>query len=854
MLNSSLGLGFVLQGKDMTGPMFKSVRDKFAQIQVQARRLKSQTQDTLGGLFRAQGWDRLKVGFREAGAAAERFRKQVQGIRGDLVKMHERGTESRGKVEGVLGDVRGSGLKAAAVGGAGLGAAGLLAKQSGDMSMALAQFKVVSGGTAAELEQVRQKALEMGYSTKYAGSESVNALTDISSAGFNAVDSMDLLKPALDLATASLGQLTASEAAGTTAQTLKAFGINAKEAGPAVDKLAATMNLFAIQAKDLPLGLANSVRGASAMGQSLDETLITLGLIKNIIPRTETAATAASVAMERMVNPEVQKSLRTLGVEATDASTGGFRKFLDVLGDLEPQLAKMSDSKSAAFLQDTFGPEALTGINAIFTQVRTGITTSSGAVLKGSAAFEYLRREMRNSQGTAASFADEMNKTLPGGIDRLKASWKTAMEELGDPFEQAFKPAVEQVRAGIKWVTDEIRGMSPEARRFAASAFLVASGVMAVVGGLTAAGAAFQIWRAGMAAVQATSMMTVATMLPAVLIFGALAIAAYGFKRAIDKNVGGSADKLKQFADAAEWLKAKALAVWDAVSQFAEGAADGFSTFVPAILDAFGELGGAFREFGSDVFGGSEDADRFKTAGQKVGAVVAKLAIGLIKAVTVGVRFADMLYTGGKAAYSLLDKLGILNFVADNATGIITGLIALKVGSWAAGIATAMSPLAIKVMLVTAAFLAVASAIDQAMKLYNEWDENSGSQLSNELQYRTGIISGAEYSRRMNERQGIKSEYGTADTAVLDRNLSGEGARVYNRAEGGILGGAAWRASEIARSQVSQPPGPGPDMSKIDAAAGKLERAAASLSKQIKVDVSVEQQSQGVVSGAYNIE
>jgi phytoene dehydrogenase-like protein len=43
------------------------------------------------------------------------------------------------------------------------------------------------------------------------------------------------------------------------------------------------------------------------MNQSLSETLIALGLVKNVIPGVERASTAVAVSMERMADPEVQR-------------------------------------------------------------------------------------------------------------------------------------------------------------------------------------------------------------------------------------------------------------------------------------------------------------------------------------------------------------------------------------------------------------------------------------------------------------------------------------------------------------------------------------------------------------------
>jgi TP901 family phage tail tape measure protein len=142
---------------------------------------------------------------------------------------------------------------------------------------------------------------------------------------------MQLLRPVLDLAAGSLGELSPQAAAGLASQAMKAFGISADDASISVDRMLQAVNVFALNASELPLALGTASRGAQALHQSLSETLIALGLVKNIIPGVERASTATAVAMERLADPQVQQRLRGIGVAVVD-SQGGFRSFLDVLG------------------------------------------------------------------------------------------------------------------------------------------------------------------------------------------------------------------------------------------------------------------------------------------------------------------------------------------------------------------------------------------------------------------------------------------------------------------------------------------------------------------------------------------
>jgi TP901 family phage tail tape measure protein len=133
-------------------------------------------------------------------------------------------------------------------------------------------------------------------------------LRELAQAGFNAQESMQLLIPVLDLAAGSLGELSPQQAAGLASQAMKAFGISTDQASISVDRMLQAVNVFALNASELPMALGTASRGAQALHQSLSETLIALGLVKNVIPGVERASTATAVAMERLADPRVSAS------------------------------------------------------------------------------------------------------------------------------------------------------------------------------------------------------------------------------------------------------------------------------------------------------------------------------------------------------------------------------------------------------------------------------------------------------------------------------------------------------------------------------------------------------------------
>ena len=174
----------------------------------------------------------------------------------------------------------GVGLAVFTAGAATVGAAFSLANAAGRFEQAVASAGAIAGATAEELTRLHDAAIEAGLATQFSPTQATQALQDLAAAGFNVTESVRLLNPVLDLAAGSLGQLTPSQAAGLASQAMKAFGLSIDEASISVDRMLQAVNVFALDASELPLALGTASRGAQALHQSLSETLISLGLVK----------------------------------------------------------------------------------------------------------------------------------------------------------------------------------------------------------------------------------------------------------------------------------------------------------------------------------------------------------------------------------------------------------------------------------------------------------------------------------------------------------------------------------------------------------------------------------------------
>lgn len=519
MALNGLGLGFIISARDLASAKLAQVERSFASL------------DDRVGL----GTERMTGAFRQLGMGLAVF------------------TAGAGTVAGAFA----------------------LADAAGQFEQAIASVAAVSGATTKELDLLRSAAIDAGIATQFSPTEATVGLQELAQAGFNAQESIQLLIPVLDLAAGSLGELTPQTAAGLAAQAMKAFGLSTDEASISVDRMLQAVNVFALGAADLPLALGTASRGAQTLHQSLSETLIALGLVKNVIPSVERASTAVAVAMERMADPAVQQSLRGIGVAVVD-SEGSFRSFLDVLGEIAPALDRMTEAQRSAFLLQTFGREALGGVNAMLAQMTDGIRTSTGEVVKGADALAYLRAQFEQAGGTAAQFRDTMLDTFAGQKQLLKGSIETLAIALGEPFAQVLKPVVAEVVEALNGLLRFIRSLPAPVKR-ALAGFVAATGaVVALTGAAIAAGPSIKMVAMGLKALGLSLGGILPHMLPAVLVLGVLAGAVAAFGVAFEENLGG--------------LGAFARRVWDGASLLFRGLAQlveqgGFSGAVRAELD-----------------------------------------------------------------------------------------------------------------------------------------------------------------------------------------------------------------------------------------------------------------------------
>lgn len=307
----------------------------------------------------------------------------------------------------------------------------------------MASVAAISGSTGDELEALTKKAKEMGAKTKFSASESADAFTYMAMAGWKTGDMLDGIEGIMNLAAASGENLASVSDIVTDA--LTAFGLSAEDSGHFADVLAAASNNANTNVSMLGGSFKYVAPVAGALGYSIEDVSVALGLMANSGIKAEQAGTSMRSMLSRLAKPtkEVYAAFDRLGISAEETLTnadGTMKPLSETVGILREKMSGLSEAEQANVAAGIAGQEAMSGLLAI--------VNASGSD------YQKLTAAINNADGTAQGMADTMNDNLPGAITILKS----ALEGLGIAVYEngsgKLKEFVEKITETVSKITE----------------------------------------------------------------------------------------------------------------------------------------------------------------------------------------------------------------------------------------------------------------------------------------------------------------------------------------------------------------------------------------------------------------
>lgn len=359
---------------------------------------------------------------------------------------------------GSLGGIATTALKGvtaavAAVGTAMTTAGTYAIKVGSDFEAGMSKVKSISGASAQDMDLLGKKAEEMGAKTKFSATESADAFSYMAMAGWKTGDMLSGIEGIMNLAAASGEDLALTSDIVTDA--LTAFGLKAEDSGHFADVLAQASSNANTNVAMMGETFKYCAPVAGALGFSVEDTAVAIGLMANSGIKASQAGTALRSLFTRLVKPPKQaaEAIKDLNLEVTN-SDGSMRTWAEIMGDLRVKFADLTEAEKASYAAKLAGQEAMSGLLAI--------------VNASEADFQKLTEAIANSDGATLRMAETMQDNLKGAVTILGST----VEGLGIAF---YKNVKQTATESVKSLTS---ALSSSAFRASFNDFSVAAAKM----------------------------------------------------------------------------------------------------------------------------------------------------------------------------------------------------------------------------------------------------------------------------------------------------------------------------------------------------------------------------------------
>ena len=343
---------------------------------------------------------------------------------------------------------------------------GFALKTAADFDAGMSEVQSISGATGKDFDALRAKAREMGEKTQFTATQSAEALKYMAMAGWDTDKMLSGLPGVMNLAAASGEELGRVSDIVTDAMT--AFGMSADKATHFSDVLAQ------VSAKsNTNVGLMGDTFKyvapvAGALGYSVEDTGLAIGLMANQGIKGSQAGTALRSMLSRLAAPtkEVSGTMQKLGVHLTD-SQGKMLPFRDVIKQLREKFKGLSEEQKAQAAASIAGERGMSGLLAI--------------VNAGGKDFDALTASIDHCNGAAQHMADVR-------MDNLSGQWKllkSQLQELAISISDQLMPYIRKVVAWVQKLVEKFNSLSPHTKKLIAiiAAVVAAAGPIIFIGG-----------------------------------------------------------------------------------------------------------------------------------------------------------------------------------------------------------------------------------------------------------------------------------------------------------------------------------------------------------------------------------
>ena len=435
-----------------------------------------------------------------------------------------------------------------------------------DFESSMSNVEALSGSTAQEMAELTAAAKELGANTKYTAQQAADAMGFMGMAGWKAQEMLDGMDGVINLAAAAGEDL--AQVSDIVTDNLTAFGLTAADTAHFSDVLAAAATNSNTSVSIMGETFKQSASIAGALGYSIEDVAVGVGLMANAGVKGSIAGTALKNTFNGLLE----------GVTLTGAAFGEYefsaikangtmKEFSDTVDELRVYFDQMTEAERVNNAMALAGQRGYNGLLAILNAT--------------DADYQSLTNSIDNCTGAAQRMADIKLDNLRGQLTLMDSALEAVRTTIGEQFNPELRRLAETGTDLLGWVNSFI-----QAHPAMTKGVMTFTGVMGTATvAITGVNAALKIFQALNVAALFTG--PVAAVLAAAAAVAGVTAAVVGMTTAFDDGI----PSVKELTEAASEMQAtleSSATAYDDVSSSALAAANVADTYINK-LEAMGD-------------------------------------------------------------------------------------------------------------------------------------------------------------------------------------------------------------------------------------------------------------------------
>jgi TP901 family phage tail tape measure protein len=347
---------------------------------------------------------------------------------------------------------------------------------AGDFEEAMSTVEALSQANARDMAALAEEAKELGATTKFTAQEAGDAMGYMAMAGWGANDMLQGMDGVLQLAAASGEDL--AMVSDIVTDSLSAFGLTAKDTAHFSDVLAAAATNSNTNVAIMGETFKMSASVAGALGYSIEDVALAMGLMANSGVKGSIAGTALRNTFNGLLE----------GVTLTGAAFGEYeysaikadgtmKDFGSTIDELRKYFDQMTEAERVNNAQAIAGQRGYNGLLAILNAT--------------DADYASLTNSINNCTGAAQRMADVKLDNMNGQLTLMNSAWDALKTTIGEQFIPEMRGLYE-IGTDVFGVVDDFVKENPALVRAVVTFTGVMGGAALAITGVNAAMTVFK--------------------------------------------------------------------------------------------------------------------------------------------------------------------------------------------------------------------------------------------------------------------------------------------------------------------------------------------------------------------------